>query len=323
MEKNKKGPIILDGKLIAADIKKEIAKKVDALLNEGKDTPHLAAIILGEEGASKTYVESIKRNTQEVGFISSIYQFPETTSESELIDIIKFINNDDEIDGYIIELPLPAHISVDNIVNCVDPAKDVDCFHPENMGNLVLGKKGFLPATPYACMEILKRSNIDIIGKNCVVVGRSNIVGKPLALLLAQNNPNANATVTIAHSKTKNLKEVCKQADILLVAIGKPEMITAEYVKKGATVIDVGIHRVEDKSTEKGYRICGDVKHDEVDQLCSAITPVPGGVGAVTMSCLLLNTFKAYENRKKKSSQPVHRAHDHDHDGCDCGCSEG
>lgn len=202
------------------------------------------------------------------------------------------------------------------------------------MGNLVLGKDTFLPATPHACMEILKRSNIEVAGKNCVVVGRSNIVGKPLALLLSQNSADANGTVTITHSKTQNLKEVCKQADILLVAIGKPEMITKEYVKEGATVIDVGIHRIEDKKSEKGYKICGDVKHDEVDPICSAVTPVPGGVGAVTMSCLLLNTLKAYTLTRGSienliADHPIdeeiieedhdHHHHNHDHDHCGCG----
>jgi len=333
METTKKAPIILDGKQIAADIKKEIAMQVEKLLETGKDAPHLAAIIVGEDGASKTYVESIERNSKEVGFISSIYQFPSKFTENELIEVIKFINNDPEIDGYIIQLPLPEHISVDQIVNHVNPKKDVDCFHPENMGNLVLGKDTFLPATPHACMEILKRSKIEVVGKNCVVVGRSNIVGKPLALLLAQNSADANGTVTITHSKTKNLKEVCKQADILLVAIGKPEMITKEYVKEGATVIDVGIHRIEDKKSEKGYKIVGDVKHDEVDPICSAVTPVPGGVGAVTMSCLLMNTLKAYtltrgslENLTSENDmdeeineEDHHHHHHHDHDHCDCG----
>jgi methylenetetrahydrofolate dehydrogenase (NADP+) / methenyltetrahydrofolate cyclohydrolase len=332
METTKKAPIILDGKQIAADIKKEIAIQVEKLLESGKDAPHLAAIIVGEDGASKTYVESIERNSKEVGFISSIYQFPSKLTENELIEVIEFINNDPDIDGYIIQLPLPEHISVDRIVNHVNPKKDVDCFHPENMGNLVLGKDTFLPATPHACMEILKRSKIEVAGKNCVVVGRSNIVGKPLALLLAQNSADANGTVTITHSKTQNLKEVCKQADILLVAIGKPEMITKEYVKEGATVIDVGIHRIEDKKSEKGYKIVGDVKHGEVDPICSAFTPVPGGVGAVTMSCLLMNTLKAYtqtrgtvENLTVINDIEVlveedhHHHHGHDHDHCGCG----
>ncbi|HNX21138.1 MAG TPA: bifunctional 5,10-methylenetetrahydrofolate dehydrogenase/5,10-methenyltetrahydrofolate cyclohydrolase [Bacteroidales bacterium] len=336
METSKKTPIILDGRQIAADIKKEIAIQVEKILDSGIEAPHIAAIIVGEDGASKTYVESIQRNAKEVGFISSIYQFPSKFTENELIEVIEFINRDEEIDGYIIQLPLPDHISVDHIINHVNPMKDVDCFHPANMGNLVLGKETFLPATPHACMEILKRYHIEVAGKNCVVVGRSNIVGKPLALLLSQNSADANGTVTITHSKTQNLKEVCKQADILLVAIGKPEMITKEYVKEGATVIDVGIHRIEDKKSEKGYKIVGDVKHDEVDPICSAVTPVPGGVGAVTMSCLLLNTLKAYTLTRGSienliADHPIddeiieedhdhhHHDHDHDHDHCGCG----
>ena len=334
METTKKTPIILDGRQIAADIKKEIAIQVEKILDSGIEAPHIAAIIVGEDGASKTYVESIQRNAKEVGFISSIYQFPSKFTENELIEVIEFINRDEEIDGYIIQLPLPDHISVDHIINHVNPMKDVDCFHPANMGNLVLGKETFLPATPHACMEILKRYHIEVAGKNCVVVGRSNIVGKPLALLLSQNSADANGTVTITHSKTQNLKEVCKQADILLVAIGKPEMITKEYVKEGATVIDVGIHRIEDKKSEKGYKIVGDVKHDEVDPICSAVTPVPGGVGAVTMSCLLLNTLKAYTMTRGSienliADHPIddeiieedhdHHHHDHDHDHCGCG----
>lgn len=331
METSKKTPIILDGRQIAADIKKEIAIQVEKILDSGIEAPHLAAIIVGEDGASKTYVESIQKNTKEVGFMCSVYQFPSKLTENELIEVIEFINNDPEIDGYIIQLPLPDHISVDRIINHVNPMKDVDCFHPANMGNLVLGKETFLPATPHACMEILKRYHIEVAGKNCVVVGRSNIVGKPLALLLSQNNADANGTVTITHSKTQNLKEVCKQADILLVAIGKPEMITKEYVKEGATVIDVGIHRIEDKKSEKGYKIVGDVKHDEVDSICSAVTPVPGGVGAVTMSCLLLNTLKAYTLTRGSienliadhpiDEEIIEEDHDHDHHDHDhCGC---
>jgi len=325
METSKKTPIILDGRQIAADIKKEIAIQVEKILDSGIEAPHIAAIIVGEDGASKTYVESIQRNAKEVGFISSIYQFPSKFTENELIEVIEFINRDEEIDGYIIQLPLPDHISVDHIINHVNPMKDVDCFHPANMGNLVLGKETFLPATPHACMEILKRYHIEVAGKNCVVVGRSNIVGKPLALLLSQNSADANGTVTITHSKTQNLKEVCKQADILLVAIGKPEMITKEYVKEGATVIDVGIHRIEDKKSEKGYKIVGDVKHDEVDPICSAVTPVPGGVGAVTMSCLLLNTLKAYTLTRGSIENLIadHPIDDEiieeEHDHCGCG----
>jgi len=287
---------LIDGKLLAQEMKKEIAEMVASLIDNSKNVPHLAVVIVGNDGASLTYVESIKKNTKEVGMLCSSYQFPESISEQELLNAIDFINNDDEIDGCIVQLPLPKHIDKQKVIQTINPKKDVDCFHPENMGKLVLGEDCFLPATPHAVMELLKRYEIETSEKNCVVVGRSNIVGKPLALLLVQNAPHADATVTICHSKTQNLKEVCAQADVLLVAIGKPEFITAEYVKKDAVVIDVGIHRIEDKTTEKGYKICGDVKFDEVSKKCKAITPVPGGVGSVTMACLLKNTLKAYKH---------------------------
>jgi methylenetetrahydrofolate dehydrogenase (NADP+)/methenyltetrahydrofolate cyclohydrolase len=285
---------LIDGKILAQEIKKEITATVASLLDNGKNAPHLAVIMVGDDGASVTYVESIKKNTKEVGMLCSVYQFPDSISEKELLEAIDFINKDDEIDGCIVQLPLPKHIDTQKIAHSIHPKKDVDCFHPENMGKLVLGEDTFLPATPHAVMELLKRYDIDTAGKNCVVVGRSNIVGKPLALLLVQNSPNANATVTICHSKTQNLKEICNHADILFVAIGKPEFITADYIKKDAVVIDVGIHRLVDNTTEKGYKICGDVKFKEVQRKCQAITPVPGGVGSVTMMCLLKNTLKAY-----------------------------
>jgi len=285
---------LIDGKLLAQEIKHEIASAVANLIDNDHNAPHLAVVIVGNDGASLTYVESIKKNTKETGILCSVYQFPDSISEKELLEAIDFINQDDEINGCIVQLPLPKHIDKQKVVRKMNPKKDVDCFHPENMGRLVLGEDCFLPATPHAVMELLKRYDIETAGKNCVVVGRSNIVGKPLALLLVQNSPYADATVTICHSKTQNLKEVCAKADILLVAIGKPEFITAEYVKNDAIVIDVGIHRIEDKSSEKGYRICGDVKFSEVSKKCKAITPVPGGVGSVTMACLLKNTLKAH-----------------------------
>jgi len=284
----------LDGKTLSQEIKHVISKTVASLIDAGKSAPHLAVVLVGNDGASLTYVESIKKNTKEVGMLCSVYQFPASVCEKELLEAVDFINQDDEIDGCIIQLPLPNHIDKQKVIQKVNPQKDVDCFHPENMGKLVLGEDTFLPATPHAVIELLKRYEIETTGKNCVVVGRSNIVGKPLALLLMQNNPQGDATVTVCHSKTQNLKEVCANADILLVAIGKPEFITAEFVKKDAVVIDIGIHRIEDKTSEKGYKICGDVKYDEVEKKCSAITPVPGGVGSVTMSCLLKNTLKAY-----------------------------
>jgi methylenetetrahydrofolate dehydrogenase (NADP+)/methenyltetrahydrofolate cyclohydrolase len=288
---------LLDGKILSQEIKKELAQTVASLVDSGKNPPHLAVVIAGNDGASLTYVESIKKNTKEVGILCSVYQFSASVTEKELLAAVDFINQDDEIDGCIIQLPLPKHIDKQKVIQKVNPRKDVDCFHPENMGKLVLGEDTFFPATPSAVMELLKRYEIETAGKNCVVVGRSNIVGKPLALLLVQNAPYADATVTICHSKTQNLKGICAQADILLVAIGKPEFITAEYVKKGAVVIDVGIHRLEDKTAEKGYKICGDVKYDEVSKKCKAITPVPGGVGSVTMACLLKNTMKSFKFR--------------------------
>jgi methylenetetrahydrofolate dehydrogenase (NADP+)/methenyltetrahydrofolate cyclohydrolase len=287
--------ILIDGKLLAQEMKNEITVAVASLLDKGKKAPHLAVVIAGDDGASLTYVKSIKKNTKEAGILCSAYQFPNSIGEKELLEAIDFINKDDEIDGCIVQLPLPKHIDKQKVVQRVSPKKDIDCFHPENMGKLVLGEDCFLPATPHAVMKLLKRYEIDTVGKNCVVVGRSNIVGKPLALLLVQNTPHADATVTICHSKTKNLKEFCTQADVLLVAIGKPEFITAEYVKRDAVVIDVGIHRIEDKTSDKGYKICGDVKFDEVSKKCKAITPVPGGVGSVTMACLLKNTLNAYQ----------------------------
>lgn len=286
---------IIDGKKIANEIKAEIATEVKQMLDKGLAAPHLAVVVVGDDGAAQTYVDSIKKNCQSVGFTSSIYHFPKDVSEKEFLDAIDFLNNDIDIDGYIIQLPLPKHISNDKVVAHVDPEKDMDCFHPANMGNLLLGKECYLPATPHGTMELIRRAGIETEGKNCVVLGRSNIVGKPLAMLLAQKD--ANATVTICHSKTKNLKRICAKADILFVAIGQAEMITADYVKPDAVVIDIGIHRVEDPDAEKGYRVCGDVNFNDVVNKCSAITPVPGGVGSMTTTCLLMNTLNA---RKKK-----------------------
>lgn len=287
---------LIDGSVIASEIKQEIAAEVSRLLDEGKSAPHLATLIVGEDGASKTYVNSIQKKCSEAGVTASVYRLPESAKESEVLEIIDFINRDEEINGFILQLPLPPHISKDKIVARIDPSKDVDCFTDINNGKLLLGEDTFFPATPYGTIELLKRSGIQTEGKNCVIVGRSNIVGKPLALLLLRNSAEGNATVTVCHSKTGNLKQICSRADILLVAIGKPEMITADYVKKNAVVIDIGIHRIEDAESPKGYRICGDVKFDEVAPKASFITPVPGGVGPMTMSCLLLNTLKAYRN---------------------------
>ena len=282
---------IIDGKQISENIKTEIAVTVKGLLDKGLRAPHLAVVIAGDDGAALSYVSSIEKQCKGVGFISSVYQLSPNISEAEFLATIDFLNNDDEIDGYIIQMPLPKHISIDKVTAHVRPDKDMDCFHPENMGNLLLGKECYLPATPHGVIELIQRSNIETKGKNCVIVGRSNIVGKPLAMLMLQKN--INATVTVCHSHTKNLKQVCRRADILIVAIGQPEMITAEYVKEGATVIDVGIHRLEAPDQPKGYRLCGDVLFDEVSQICGAITPTPGGTGSMTTACLLQNTLKA------------------------------
>lgn len=282
---------IIDGKQISEDIKTEIAVTVKGLLDKGLRAPHLAVVIAGDDGAALSYVSSIEKQCKGVGFISSVYQLSPNIPEEEFLATIDFLNNDDEVDGYIIQMPLPKQISIDKVTAHVRPDKDMDCFHPENMGNLLLGKECYLPATPHGVIELIQRSNIETKGKNCVIVGRSNIVGKPLAMLMLQKS--INATVTVCHSHTQNLKQVCRRADILIVAIGQPEMITAEYVKEGATVIDVGIHRLEAPGQPKGYRLCGDVLFDEVSKVCGAITPTPGGTGSMTTACLLQNTLNA------------------------------
>lgn len=286
---------IIDGKQISDNIKTEIATTVKDLLDKGLRAPHLAVVIAGDDGAALSYVASIEKQCKGVGFMSSVYHLSANTTEEEFLATIDFLNNDDEIDGYIIQMPLPKQVSIDKVTAHVSPAKDMDCFHPENMGNLLLGKECYLPATPHGVIELLKRSDIETNGKNCVIVGRSNIVGKPLAMLMLQKS--VNATVTVCHSRTEKLPQVCRRADILIVAIGQPEMITAEYVKEGATVIDVGVHRIEDPKQPKGYRLCGDVKFDEVSKICEAITPVPGGTGAMTTACLLQNTLTARMKR--------------------------
>ena len=277
--------------MISDTIKTEIATTVKDLLDKGLRAPHLAAVIAGDDGAALSYVSSIEKQCKGVGFMSSVYHLSANIPEEEFLGTIDFLNHDEEIDGYIIQMPLPKHISIDKVTAHVSPEKDMDCFHPENMGNLLLGKECYLPATPHGVMELIQRSNIETKGKNCVIVGRSNIVGKPLAMLMLQKS--INATVTVCHSHTQNLPQVCRRADILIVAIGQPEMITAEYVKEGATVIDVGIHRLDDPTQPKGYRLCGDVLFDEVSKVCGAITPTPGGTGAMTTACLLQNTLKA------------------------------
>ena len=286
---------IIDGKAIADAMKKEIAAEVAGMLDKGMDAPHLAAVIVGEDGASKTYVASKEKACQSVGMTSSVYCLPENTSEEELLKLIDFLNNDEEIDGYIIQLPLPKHINETKVIHSINPKKDVDGFTPHNIGLMQLGEPCFLPATPAGIVELLKRSGIETAGKHVVVLGRSNIVGTPISVMLSRKG--ADATVTICHSKTQNLPEITRQADILVVAIGKPKFLKADMVKPGAVVIDVGIHRIEDNTTEKGYRIEGDVDFDEVAKVASKITPVPGGVGPMTIVELLYNTLQAKKRR--------------------------
>ncbi len=288
---------IIDGKLIAEQIKTEIAAEVKEMLDNGHDAPHLAAILVGEDGASQTYVANKEKSSHEVGFISTTYRFPENISEKELLDAIGFVNDDNEIDGLIVQLPLPKHISAEKVIAKIDPSKDVDGFHPQNLGKLVLGEETYIPATPYGIMQLLQRSGIETEGKHAVVIGRSNIVGTPMSLLLSRNANPGNCTVTICHSKTQNIKEIAKLADILVVAIGKPEMVDASYIKPGATIIDVGIHRVADESKKSGFRLVGDVNYEDAIKVAGAITPVPGGVGPMTIVGLLQNTLLAKKRK--------------------------
>ena len=290
---------LLDGKATADSIRKELAEAVKIRKKEGKKIPHLAAILVGNDGGSMTYVGAKVKACNQIGFESTLIQYDESVSEEVLMNKIKTLNEDKSIDGFIVQLPLPSHIDELKVTLAIDPAKDVDGFHPVNLGKMVLNVPGFLPATPAGILELLKRNNIDTEGKNCVVVGRSNIVGTPLSILLGRNADPGNCTVTLAHSKTKNLKEICKKADILIAAIGKPEFITAEMVKEGAVVIDVGTTRVSDVSRVRGWKLRGDVKFDEVSEKCSFITPVPGGVGPMTIASLMINTLKALELRGK------------------------
>lgn len=282
---------IIDGKVISEQIKKEIAAEVADMLDHGKPAPHLAAVIVGEDGASKTYVASKEKACHSVGMTSSVYRLPATTSEEELLKTVEFLNNDPEIDGYIIQLPLPKHIDEDKIINAIKPSKDVDGFTSINVGRLQLGLPCFIPATPNGIMELIKRSGIETAGKDVVVLGRSNIVGTPMAILMSRKG--IDSTVTLCHSRTKNLAEICRRADILVAAIGKQGFVTADMVKPGATVIDVGIHRIDDPESPKGYKILGDVDYDEVYKVAGKITPVPGGVGPMTIVSLLQNTLKA------------------------------
>lgn len=284
---------LIDGKKIAAKIKAEIAEEVKALVANGHKVPHLAAIIVGNNGASETYVGHKEKGCAEVGFKSSIFRFEESATEAELLATIKQLNEDPEIDGFIVQLPLPKHIDENKVIEAIDPKKDVDGFHPINVGRMMIGLPAYISATPYGIMELLKRYKIETAGKHAVVIGRSNIVGRPMANLLSQKGYPGDCTVTMCHSRTKNLNEVCKSADILIAALGAPEFVTKEMVREGAVVIDVGITRVKSETSKSGWKLLGDVKFDEVAPKCDYITPVPGGVGAMTIVALLTNTLKA------------------------------
>ena len=286
---------LLDGKATSAQIKEELAESVLKLKAEGKKVPHLAAVLVGDDGASRTYVNAKVAACEKIGFKSSLVRREVDITEEELMKVIADLNNDDDIDGFIVQLPLPKHIDETKVTLAISPAKDVDGFHPESLGNMVLGIPGYLPATPNGIMEILKRYDIETSGKNCVVIGRSNIVGTPMSILLSRNTNPGNCTVTLAHSRTKNLTELTRKADILVVAIGRPEFVTADMVKEEAVVVDVGIHRIDDESAKRGFRLKGDVKFDEVAEKCSFITPVPGGVGPMTIACLLKNTLECFK----------------------------
>ena len=283
---------ILDGKKISGEMKKEIAEEVKQIVASGKPAPYLVAILVGNNGASETYVAHKEKDCQEVGFQSEVLRFSDTITEAELLAEIEKINNNDEINGLIVQLPLPKHISEQKVIETIDPKKDVDGFHPMNVGRMVIGLPSYVSATPDGIVELLKRYNIPTSGQNCVVLGRSNIVGRPISNLLSHKTYPGDCTVTVCHSRTKNLKEVCREADIIIAALGAPEFVTADMVKEGAVVVDVGITRVE-ADTKSGFKLLGDVKYDEVAPKCSYITPVPGGVGPMTRVSLLKNTLKA------------------------------
>jgi len=289
--------ILLDGKATATKIKSDIAEKVKERQAKGQKIPHLAAVIVGSDGGSLTYIANKIKACEECGFKSTLIQFEETISEQKLLDKVQELNNDPEIDGYIVQLPLPGHIDEEKILMAVNPLKDVDGFHPENVGKMALGLPTFVSATPAGILELLKHYRIETEGKNCVIVGRSNIVGSPLSILLSKNTNPGNCTVTLAHSKTRDLKEVCLRADIIIAAIGRPNFITAEMVKEGAVVIDVGTTRVTDATRERGWRLVGDVDFENVAPKSAYITPVPGGVGPMTIASLMINTLKSLELR--------------------------
>ncbi len=288
---------LIDGKKISAQIKEEITEELKGIVSGGRRAPHLAAILVGDDGASKTYVNAKVKACEKVGFRSTLIRLPEETTQDELLKEIHRLNDDEEIDGFIVQLPLPAHIDEQAILMQIDPDKDVDGFHPQNIGKMTLELPSFLPATPYGILELLDRYGVETSGKHVVVIGRSRIVGRPMSILLSQKRKTGNATVTLTHSRTKNLDTYTRQADILIVALGKAEFVKAEMIKEGAVVIDVGITRIPDPDTKRGYRLAGDVDFENVKDKVSFITPVPGGVGPMTIAMLLKNTLLAYRNK--------------------------
>jgi methylenetetrahydrofolate dehydrogenase (NADP+)/methenyltetrahydrofolate cyclohydrolase len=288
--------ILLDGKQLADELKAKIKLETDKLIAAGGKQPHLAAILVGNDGGSLTYVGHKVKACEQVGFKSTLLHFDSSITETQLLSEVKKLNEDANVTGFIVQLPLPDHINPDRIIMAIDPTKDVDGFHPVNVGKVTLGLPAYISATPLGITKILERYGVETSGKHCVVIGRSNIVGRPMSILLSGQSATGNATVTVCHSRTKNLRDITLQADIVVAALGKPEFLTADMVKDGAVIIDVGTTRVSDDSAKAGWRLKGDVKFDEVSKKCSAITPVPGGVGPMTVVSLLLNTLKAAKN---------------------------
>lgn len=290
---------LIDGKKISVQIQQEISLAVAEIKKNNGKIPHLAAVLIGNDAASETYVANKVKACEHVGFFSTLIRMPENTTENKLLAKIAELNADKDIDGYIVQLPLPAHIKERKIIEAIDPKKDVDGFHPKNVGRMVLNLPTYLPATPFGIVQLLERYEIPTAGKHCVVIGRSNIVGSPVSILLARNSNPGNCTVTLTHSQTVNLKTITLQADIIIVALGKPQFLTADMVKEGVVIIDVGINRIASDQTKSGFKLVGDVKFDEVSSKASYITPVPGGVGPMTIASLLMNTLQAAKLEKK------------------------
>ena len=288
---------IIDGKLVSSNIKEDIKKEVAGILDAGLRAPHLVAVLVGDDPASETYVKNKEKACHSVGINSSVYKMPENTTTEELLKVITFLNYDDEVDGIIIQLPLPKQIDYDVVLETINPEKDVDGFHPLNVGKMVVGEETYLPATPFGILKLLEYYQIETQGKNCAIIGRSNIVGTPMSILLSRKGKRGDCTVTLCHSKTANMAEITRRADIVIVAIGKPKFLTADMVKQNAAIIDVGINRVPSDTSKTGYALVGDVDFEEVSKKADYITPVPGGVGPMTIIGLMLNTLSSYKKR--------------------------